>query len=48
MNRYPGDSFCGGNTIRKGAFAIQLLDGAGAPSYFFMQNPVVEKQRGIG
>jgi len=34
-NRYPGDSFFGGNTIREGVFTIHLLDGAGAPSYFF-------------
>ena len=28
-NRYPGDSFCGGNPIREGVFVIQLLDDAG-------------------
>jgi len=35
-NRYPGDSFfCGENTIREAVFTTHLLDGAGAPSYFF-------------
>jgi len=41
-NRYPGDSFCGRNTIREEAFAIQLLDDAGAPSYFFSRIFVVK------
>jgi len=38
--------FCGGNTIREGGFTIHLLDGAGAPSYFFSRILLVEKQCG--